>query len=255
MKKKWINVRTWQDVKAEIKELLAEDERSHLSIFKEAGLSVDLYYKLFDPEREFAPMRKSTVRKLAKALGVDCTYHHGLPYFGAISVHYYTRNGSTIKEILAIALSRLGGDLGRMSERTGLSVDELDLLLDSRDEADGIRISTLRKIAEILDLNLSIWSDSSVAFEKGAATVPELSRSAKSNWIDDIEVTEELSPFDDIDDEGLIELLDYRNITKHSIRDDEIKELIYIHERHYTDATVHQWLLVLYAIRGLEPKL
>ena len=251
MKRKWIDIKGWPDVKEQIKILLESDERSHLAIFKEAGLSTDTYYKLVDDDRADTPMRKATVEGLAKALNIECTYHHGLPFFGAINIFLKTKNGPTVREVVQLAINH-AGDIYSLSLETGIPDSELSSIINSTNEHKTISLTLFRKIVQSIGLNLSIWSDNTIALMDKAARVTELDLYFHSNSNVPTENPEEDIDVPGISDRGLLELIKPDNRSKHAITEHEIKELASIHRSHLSNSTKDQWITILYVIRSLD---
>jgi hypothetical protein len=71
----------WIDVKCYLKDRIDSSGKPPSQVMKEAGLSTDSYYKLFESGRYSSPMRGSTVHGLASVLFLDVRYENGIPQF------------------------------------------------------------------------------------------------------------------------------------------------------------------------------
>lgn len=251
MIKKWIDIKQWKDVKTQLKILLEDDDRSHLAIFKDAGLSTDTYYKLMDDDRDNKPMRKATIEGLAKALNIECTYHNGFPFFGTININLKTKNNKTVKEIVERAIEH-AEYVPFLSQETGIPDAELENIINSDSKFKTISLKDFRKIVNSIGLNLSIWSDNTIALMDSKAQVAELDL-----YSQDRTNLSKQNPEDNVDapgisDKGLLELIEPNNRLKHAITEHEIKELASIHRSRNSNGTIQQWLNILYSIRGLN---
>jgi len=252
MIKKWIDIKQWKDVKTQLKILLEDDDRSHLAIFKDAGLSTDTYYKLMDDDRDNKPMRKATIEGLAKALNIECTYHNGFPFFGTININFKTKNGKTVREIVKRAIEH-AEYVRFLSQETGISDAELENIINSDSKFKTISLKDFRKIVNSIGLNLSIWSDNTIALMDSKAQVTELDL-----FFQDRTNPSELNPEENllvvpgISDKGLLELIEPNNLLKHAITVHEIKELASIHRSRNSNGTIDQWITILYVNRSLD---
>ena len=253
MRKKWIDIRQWKDVKTQLEILFEDDDRSHLAIFKEAGLSTDTYYKLMDNDRVSKPMRKATIEKLANALNIECTFHNGLPFFGTININLKTKNGPTVKEIIELAIKH-AEYLHFLSLETGIPDAVLESIVNSDSQFKTISLKDFRKIVNYVGLNLSIWSDNSIVLVDQAAQVTELDLFFMELGKLPKHETEDIIDAPNISDKGLLKLIEPINCEKYDITEHEIKELANIHRSRNSDATIDQWISVLYVNRSLSKK-
>jgi transcriptional regulator with XRE-family HTH domain len=250
MKKTWNDVKTWEDVRLELKVLLKSDEQSAFEIFKQAGLSRNAYYKIFESGRESTIIRKSTINRLAIALNLPCAFYDGLPYFGALEASHQTRNGSTVKEVIQLAV-----DIARtpklLSENTHVQLEEITNILGSDNPVGIMSLKSFSKIAKAIGLTLSIFRDNSFALIANNGEIPKLDSYVPSEGIISLSQVDEHS-ISFVSDFGLYQLLNPNNLKKHSITEQEIEELTYIHESRNSKGNLSQWIAILYAIRGLN---
>jgi hypothetical protein len=251
MIKKWIDIKQWKDVKTQLKILLEDDDRSHLAIFKDAGLSTDTYYKLMDDDRDNKPMRKATIQGLAKALNIECTFHNGFPFFGTINIHLKTKNGPTVREIVELAIKH-AEYVHFLSLDTGIPDSELNSIINSDSKFKTISLKDFRKIVNYVGLNLSIWSDNSIVLMDKAAQVTELDLFFQERSNLPKHNPEDILDAPGISDKGLLELIEPNNREKHNITEHEIKELASIHRSRNSKGTIDQWVTILYVNRSLD---
>jgi len=251
MIKKWIDIKQWKDVKTQLKILLEDDDRSHLTIFKDAGLSTDTYYKLMDDNRENKPMRKATIVGLAKALNIECTFHNGFPFFGTINIYLKTKNGPTVRGIVERAIKH-AEYVHFLAQETDIQDSVLESIINSDSEFKTISLKDFRKIVNYIGLSLSIWSDNTIALMDTKAQVTELDLFLHERSNLSKQIPEDNLDAPGISDKGLLELIEPDNRLKHAITEHEIKELANIHRSRNSKGTLDQWITILYVNRSLD---
>ena len=73
--------KNWKEVRSQLQRLIEDAQMPDLEIIAQAGLNRTTYYRLFDPTRLNAPMRKNTIFAIAKVLGVKVKYLDSIPQF------------------------------------------------------------------------------------------------------------------------------------------------------------------------------
>jgi hypothetical protein len=226
-------LKSWKEVK---KYLLKEIERagkSEFTVVKDAGLTRDSYYKIFAFDRWERPMRKATVYGFGRALGYRVRYQAGIPQFSIIGKNESGENVTSkyfAREALKSAI-RLAGSIDELARLTSIEKDLFnEILSDSNDDSD-VSTSVFVKIASELHAGLLIHRSGEIFIKKAG-----------------FDVTAQ-----DALDEGLEDLIaNKQNRAIHSISDIEAELMLEIYRKLGTQATIDQWISVLYSLRGLE---
>ena len=249
MKIKWSEIRTWDNAKRQLENLIKADQRPKSTIFSKAGLSRAAYYKTFSYGDEPASkMRKSSIEGLAKTLNVSYTFFGNLPYFGNVLLK--SKSGASVKEIVNTAIDN-AGSVELLAERTGIQLIELISITEPGSLRTSISVHLFHKIVLAAELIALAYSDNSIGIFVGDKEIsriePALFKGGQTLTID----TDEIN-LQGIADQGLSELLTPKYCKKHSITQQELNELFLIQESRDTNGTVQQWLNILYSIRGLN---
>ena len=241
--------RSWEDVKKELKNLIDIDERSITAIIKEAGLSRDTYYKLDDPAKFESPMRKTSVKRLAKVLNVPCDYNNEIPYLNEVHINSPTLSGVTPKDIIKYAIGTVG-KVPVLAEAIDVSETEIMRIAASDNEDKVISFTLLKKIVQTIGKELVIVGDNSLALLDGKEEISKIDSPILKTPTSKIGVTDNFS-ISGISDRGLLELLSPDNLVKHDISDQELEELSSLQRSRKSHGTISQWINILYSIRAL----
>jgi DNA-binding phage protein len=244
------NTRTWIDVKSELKNLFKTDGRSISAIIRKAGMSRDTYYKLDDSAKSVSPLRKSTTKRLAKALNVPCVYYHGFPYFDRVHLKSETLNGITAGDLIIQAAGAVG--VAPLADTAGIPTMEFRRMLDSDPDVEVISFKSLKNIVKTLGYELAIVGDNSLALIDKNTEYSKKDSPIMGSTALGVNETDSLS-ISGISDRGLLELFAPDNLAKHNITEQELKELGFIHSSRKSHGTISQWINILYSIRGLDP--
>jgi hypothetical protein len=245
-------LKDWYEVKKYLKDRIDSEQGSQFAVIEKAGLSRDSYYKLFAPEREKSPMRKSTVMGLAKALRIEVVYEYGIPQF--------TRKVTTKSSIFAVNARdgleyaiRLGGSIETIAEKSKIRLEVLQSVLEPTNYDTEVSVHLFSKIAKAIDRVLIVYDNGFIDFEEygyGGPEPPEGEPVMAPRWWHD----EELDQLDDVTDIGLIELIDQDNRKKYEISDSEAIELSQLSRSRQSDGTLTQWVSILFALRALDKR-
>jgi hypothetical protein len=247
MLKKPARVRTWTDVKRQLKEHLDADTRSNFVIFLDAGLTKDAYYKTFDKYRSGSKMREVTVYKLAESLNIAVTYIDDFPYFGNVLIK--SKSGESIAELTRRAIDR-AGDIEILSQMSEILILELSSIVSQSSKRTALSVDQFHRILKTTQLEVTADSDNTIVVLDGKEEVSRIEPVVFSS--SQARVYHGISSKGEMYDSGLLELVDPENRAKHSITQEEIRELTLIQNSRNSDGTVDQWINVLYAIRGLN---
>jgi hypothetical protein len=249
MKIKWSEIRTWDNAKRQLEDIVKADQRPKSTIFSKAGLSRAAYYKTFSYGDESASkMRKSSIEGLAKTLNVSYTIFGGLPYFGNILLQ--SQSGKSVKEIVNGAIDN-AGSIELLAEKTGIQLIELISIIEPGSLRTSISVHIFHKLVQAAELTALSYSDNSIGIFKSEKEIsriePALFKGGHGLTIDTEKIKDQ-----GIADEGLSELLNPDNRKKHAITQQELNELFLIQESRDSNGSVQQWLNILYSIRGLN---
>ena len=139
------NTRTWNDVKSDLIALFKSDGRSISAIIREAGMSRDTYYKLNDSAKSDSPLRKSTTKRLAKALNVPCVYYDGFPYFDRVHLKSETLNRISAGDLIIQAAGAVG--VAPLADTAGIPRKDFRRMLESDPDIEVISFKSLKNIS------------------------------------------------------------------------------------------------------------
>jgi hypothetical protein len=261
----WKDVRSWEDVKSELKLYLEADPRSKFEVIEKAGLSRDAYYKLFPVKKADeskqqaderkrkakAPMRRGTVEGLANALNLTCMYPHGgLPSFSTKELLTLSLNAANTKDAVKYAIN-IAGSIESLAEKSNIPATELLHIMESESQTTSISIKTLHMIAHAINRTLIVFGDDSISLVDDLGHDPKMQPTlVRIDLATLAPVNRNYTP--QILDNGLFKLMDNDIRLKHDITNDEIKVLSHIQDSGETNGTVEQWINILYAIRSLN---
>lgn len=246
--KKWVDVWTWENSKKQMIEFLDLCEDSPAKVLENAGLNRDFYYQLKDSNRQSAPVRASTIQKLSEALNIPFVFMGNFPFFGNVLLS--AREGQDIMSVLSTAIRReLRIEI--LAYKVGLTPSDIKEMIKPQDQKASIPIDLFEKLAQALDMEITAYADNSVGLIASNRDISRFDTFIDFQAMNKIVVNIQ-EYYVNLRDEGLRELLNEKNQKKYSITNDEIDDLTHIESHRDSQATMSQWVAILYAIRSLE---
>lgn len=227
---------------------------SELAVIKRAGLSRNSYYKIFAPDRQKSPMRKSTVYSLADVLNQQVQYVEGFPQFtinqesGDFIPLHLAREA--IQHLITVA-----GSVEELSNRTKVPI-ELFWDLISPDASD------TRPVSELFLMKMGAYNGLSLRIDP-SGNAEYINKTEKPSFVfeedrfDESKLIEDFLDYNGYPkpaDSGLHELFEEINIDKYQISESERQELFLIATIRNSDSTLERWVSILFNLRALDRK-
>lgn len=246
--KRWIDVWTWENSKKQIIEFLDLCEDSPAKVLENAGLNRDFYYQLKDSKRQSAPVRASTIQKLSEVLNIPFVFMGNFPFFGNVLLS--AREGQDMTSILSTAIRReLRVEI--LAYKVGLPPSDITALIQSKDLDTSVPIPLFEKLAQALDMEITAYADNSIGLIASNGEIGRFNTFVDFKAMNKILVNIQ-EYYVNLRDEGLRELLNEKNQKKYSITSNEIDDLTHIESCRDSQATMSQWVAILFAIRSLD---